>query len=280
MTTRRAFILTLSATTLLAACGQRPVAQQATPATPASVTVRVSGSGGAMPAVQKLGEGYDALVPGVRLNYLSGTNSGGAIRGVIDGSLDIAVSNRQLSEIESREPVLSFPFARDAAAFAVHRSVPLPGLRGSEIRDLYSGTITNWREVGGPDAPVIVLDRDEDESLRKLALMPLMAGRPVVNGTVTLTSASDMANALDATPYAIGYSSLGLLNLRASKHVVPIALDEVIPGGASVASGAYPWSLTFFLVVRANAPGAARAFVEHAVASSSRVLGPYEYASI
>jgi phosphate transport system substrate-binding protein len=278
--TRRAFIMLSVAGTVLVACGSRPSAERTAPPTAPSVHLRVSGSGTALPAVQKLGEGYETLAPDVRLEFPGGTNSGGAIRGVLEGSLDIAVTNRPLSKEEQTEPLVYAPFIRDAVAFAVHRSVPIQRLSSAEIRDLFSGTIKTWSGVGGPEAAVIVLDRDADESMRKLVLVPLLAGHSVPAETITLTSASDMLAALDTTPYAIGYTSLGLLHLRALKNIVPIVLDEVVPSPSAVASGAYPWSLTFGLVTRSDAPPATRAFVEHAVRSARSVLGPFEYEAV
>jgi phosphate transport system substrate-binding protein len=280
MLARRTFITLAAASFALAACGPRPATDRgAAPAAPAT-RIRVSGSGTALPAVQKLGEGYAALAPDIRLELPGGVNSGGAIRGVLEGSLEVAVTNRPLSEAEAREPLLYVPFVRDAVAFAVHRSVAVPSLRTADVRDLYSGTTATWQSVGGPDATVIVLDRDEDESMRKLTLVPMLAGRPVATGAITLTSAPDMLAALDTTPQAIGYTSLGLLRLRAPKNIVPVALDEVMPSPATVASGAYPWSLTFGLVIRADAAPTTQAFVEHVARSARAVLGPFEYEAL
>lgn len=279
MLTRRAFIATVSAAALLAACSPQ-VADHRAESSSRAAPIRVSGSGAVLPAVQKLGEAYRAKAPGASLQYPGGTNSGGGIRGVVEGTLDVAAVNRPLSDAEAREAIVYVPFVRDAAAFAVHRSVSVKGLRTAQIRDIYSGKTTNWREVGGPDAPVIVLDRDEDDSLRKLAMLPLMAGAPIVPSATVLTSASDMLAAIDSTPGAIGYSSLGLLRLRAPKQAEVLALDEVLPSGQGVASGTYAWALTFALVLRSDAPPTTRAFVEQAVASARGVLGPFDYAPV
>jgi ABC-type phosphate transport system substrate-binding protein len=113
--------------------------------------------------------------------------------------------------------------------------------------------------------------------MRKLALVPLLAGRPVSARAAALPSASDMLAALDTTPNAIGYTSLGLLRLRAPKHIVPVALDDHMLSASNVASGQYPWSLIFGLVIRTDAAASTRAFVEHAVQSTRAVLGPFEY---
>lgn len=280
MLSRRSFLALLSASAVVGACAPSPAAERATPVVAPATRLRVSGSGTALPAVQKLGEGYEVLAPHVRLEFPGGTNSGGAIRGVLEGALEVAVTNRPLSDAEKREPLVYVPFTRDAVAFAVHQSVARKNLSTADVRDLYSGAITNWKSLGGADAPVILLDRDEDESMRKLTLVPLLAGRTVATGAVTLTSAPDMLSAIDTTPNAIGYSSFGLLRLRAPKNVVPIALDDHVPSPAGVASGAYPWSLTFGLVTRSDTSPTVRAFVDHAVRSTRAVLGPYEYEAL
>ncbi|MCC7370768.1 MAG: substrate-binding domain-containing protein [Chloroflexi bacterium] len=242
--------------------------------------MRLSGSGSAVPAAQKASEGYESQAPGVKLDFKEGSNSGGAIRGVIDGTLDIGVVNRPLTEAEAREGLVYQPFAKDAVVFAVHQTTPVRGLRTAQLRDVYNGTTTSWRALSDTDAPIIVLDRDEDEAQRKLVLLPLMAGRAVKHDVVTLTSAGDMMSALDSTPYAIGYTSLGLLKQRAPKNVAILDLDEVRPSATTVASGAYPWSLTFGFVTRANASAEAREYIAHVQRVAPSLLPALEYAPL
>jgi phosphate transport system substrate-binding protein len=227
--------------------------------------------------MRKLGDAYSASTPAARLEFRGGANSGGAIRGVLEGTLDIAVTNRPLSAVETSEPLSYFPVVRDAVAFAVHSSVQLARLTSADICALYGGRITNWRELGGADSPVIVLDRDPDESMRKLVLLPLLGEQAVVNTAVMLTSASDMLTSLDSSPGALGYTSLGLLRLATPKNVTAVSLDGVMPHPEAVAAGRYPWSLTFGLVTRSEAPPPVREFVQYAVQSARTVLGPFEY---
>ncbi len=87
-----------------------------------------------------------------------------------------------------------------------------------------------------------------------------------------------MMNALDSTPYGIGYTSLGLLQQRAPKNVTILALDEVTPSSATVASGAYPWTLTFALVTRPDASADIREYVGHVLRMAPSVLPALEYA--
>lgn len=279
---RRSFLVACAvASATLISCTPERSAPAPTPRTVGSVSrIRVSGSGTALPAVQKLAEEYARLAPDARVEIAGGTNSGGAIRGVLERSLDVAVTNRPLTAAEAREPLVYVPFVRDAVTFAVHRSVAIRGVRSDQVRDLYGGLVTSWRGLGGPDAPVIILDRDEDESMRKLALIPLLGGHPVTATAVVLTSATDMLSALDTTPHAIGYTSFGLLRMRAPKQVEPLALDDVMPGPDAVAAGTYPLSLTFGLVLHADPAPATREFVAQAVRSTPTVLGPYGFEHI
>src|SRR5687767_2553748 len=94
--------------TLLMGCGaparsRSPAAGSAVIPTASAVVLRISGSGTALPLVQKLAEAYQQTDPTVRFEFPAGTNSGGAIRGVVEGTLDVAVVNRSLMEKEANE---------------------------------------------------------------------------------------------------------------------------------------------------------------------------------
>lgn len=242
--------------------------------------LRVSGSGTALPLIQKLIETYAEEHPKGRLELDTGTNSGGAIRGVLAGTLDLAVASRGLSEAEAREALEYRPFARDAVVFAVHLPNPLRGLTSPQLRDIYGGSVTDWGQVGGLPGPIIVLDRDEDESARRLVLVPLMDGRPVQSRSVTLTTARDMVRALESTASSLGYSSLGLLAIMKPRDVQTLALDGVTPDAESLARGDYPWQLTFGLVHRHDPPPAVHRFVQFATGPAARrVLDAHGYAA-
>ncbi len=261
-----------------------PGAQPAAPApaaAPSEMLLRVSGSGTALPLAQKLAEAYSQAHPGVRFQFDAGTNTGGAIRGVLEGTLDLAVGNRPLSRSEAKEPLVYQPFAWDAVVFAVNLPNPVQGLSAAQIRDIYGGSLTNWQALGGPAEPIIVLDRDEDESARKLVLLPLLGGRSVRARTAILTSAREMVVALENTPNALGYSSLGLLRLMQVQRVRVLALDGVMPSAESLSQGAYPWYLTFGLIYRRDAPPFVRGLVDWAQAPAGRsVLKAYGYAPL
>lgn len=264
---------------LLVGCAPRSAGTAPSPTPQAEPPLRISGSGTALPVVQKLGEAYRLACPGARFEFGAGTNTGGAIRGLLDGTLDLAVANRPLSDSEAGEGLEYLPFARDAVVFAARRVGPVRGLTTEQVRDVFGGSVTDWAQLGGPPGTIMVLDRDEDESARKLALLPLMAGRPVQARTIVLTTARDMVASLSSVRDSLGYTSLGLLRVQRAGGVEILALDGVMPGAESVMRGSYPWHLTFALVVRGDAPSAVRRFVDFVVGRGGReVLEEYGYA--
>lgn len=263
----------------LAGCGSgiTPVPPTGT-AVPGPV-IRVSGSGTALPIVERLAEVYRQTHPAARLQFDTGINSGGAIKGVGQGVLELAVVNRPLTEEEARSGLDYRPFARDAVAFAVNESVSIQGLSTAQVRAIYGGEVTDWGQLGGSPGAVIVLDRNPDESMRKLVLLKLLGDRPVGARAVVLTRAGEMVQSLANTPACVGYSSLGLLRLTQPRGVRVLSLDGVAPSGAAVAAGTYPWSLTFGLVRRADAPPAVAGFVAWVAGPEGRrILEAYAYA--
>lgn len=252
-----------------------------TPTPAPQVVIRISGSGTAMPVVEKLAEAYTEQHPTVRFQFEEGTSSGGAIQGVLQHTLDLAVANRPLSADETKQPLTYHAFAQDAVVFAANGQSTLTGLSTTQIQDIYGGRLTDWGQLGGAAAPILVLDRDEDESARTLVLVPLMDGQPVEARTTIMTKAKEMVAALESTPGSLGYSSLGLVRILQPQGIQVLALDGVTPHPDSVTQGAYPWSLTFGLIHDRDAPPAVQDFVAFTLSPAGhQVLEHYDMAPV
>jgi len=272
----------LSALLVLAmsGCGT-PSVPAASPAAvdPPEAPIRISGSGAALPLVQKLADAYKREQSTAQFAIDAGTNSGGGIQGVLQGTLDMSVANRPLTDSESTSALDVEPFARDAVAFAVPQSSPVLGLSTAQARDIYSGSVADWQALGGPAGLIVVLDRDPDEPMRSLFLLKLLDGRPVEARTTVLTRAVDMVTTIGALPEAVGYTTLALLHIQEIKDVRVIQLDNVMPGRESVADGAYPWQLTYSLINRPNPPAAVQRFLDFARGPAAlAVLNQYDVA--
>jgi phosphate transport system substrate-binding protein len=101
----------------------------------------------------------------------------------------------------------------ERVALVTTSDLSIPKLTGEQVNDIYRGKIKNWSEVGGPDAPVSVLARDEEETLTQILRAGIFGKEPFPTGVVVLTSAGDMQSALQKTANAIGYLSYSTIGI-------------------------------------------------------------------
>ena len=165
----------------------------ATAAEPTAVAVvRVSGSGTAMPVVRRLAEAYRTRHTDVQFRFESGTNSAGPIQAVVEGSLDLAASIRPLTNEQLQAGLREAPFAREAIVFAGNLVPEVNALTSAQVKDIYAGRVTSWDALGGPAEPIILLDRDADETQRKQVFLPLVDHQEPEAVVTVLNSSPDM----------------------------------------------------------------------------------------
>jgi phosphate transport system substrate-binding protein len=135
-------------------------------------TVTLAGSGGMIPLLTELGKAYMERHPSdiVRVNPQSLTQSGG-ILAAKNGTIDIGMSARNLTEAEKNGDVEVYLISKVAAEIAVHRSVPVKNLTSQQICDIYAGKIRNWREVGGNDSEIVVLTKPDIDSTKQALML-------------------------------------------------------------------------------------------------------------
>ena len=154
-------------------------------------TVTINGSTTVLPAMQQVAESFMAAHKDVTIT-ISGTGSGNGIKALQDKMTDIAMSSRDMKEKEAKAleakggKAVRFTVAYDAIIPVVNTANPVKGLTKDQLRDIYAGKIKSWKEVGGNDAPVVVIGRDSSsgtfESCRnsswaRLAFRPALCFR-------------------------------------------------------------------------------------------------------
>ena len=218
---------------LLPGCGESPQASGGD----SPETVRVSGSGTCRPLVQMLTDTYDN--DEVEFSFLPGLHSGGGIKGVANGDLELGTVSRELTQEEQNLGLMYTALSSDGLLMAAHRDIPVENISIQQVKDIYAGKTTNWSEVGGPDIDITVLDRNEDESakiiLREYVLGPDLE---VTERAVNLFYEPDMVDALEKTPGSIGYFSLGYAISR-DIQVRHLKLDGVEATVENIEAGAY-----------------------------------------
>jgi phosphate transport system substrate-binding protein len=126
----------------------------------------------------------------------------------------------------------------DGLAVAAHPSVGIDGLSTERLRAVYRGEYTDWSGLGGPESPLVVLDRNEEESAKVIFREHLIGALEVTDTAVSLYYESDMVEALKSTPGAIGYFSYGY-GVSRGIAVDYLAIDGVQPSVRTIEDGSY-----------------------------------------
>jgi phosphate transport system substrate-binding protein len=200
------------------------------------VTLSVNGSTTVTPIMQKVAEVYEAADLEV-----SGTGSGDGITALIDGRTDVAMASRKMKDKEKQDaeakgltPV-EVVIARDGIAIVVHPSNTVSGLTLEQVRDIFLGKITNWKQVGGPDLIIVPVTRDSSSGTFEVFEELVMDKEPIVSGAVTQNSNGTVRTAVAGSEGAIGYVGLGYVD----KTVKALAIDGTVPSNDSVNNGSY-----------------------------------------
>ncbi|MCL2090347.1 MAG: substrate-binding domain-containing protein [Micrococcales bacterium] len=191
-----------------------------------------------------------------------------AYRNLAEGSADLLLAYEPAEQtgidpdggtMESR--TLEFtPIGRDALVFLTNESNPVRNLTSEQVRDIYTGTITRWSQVGGPDAPIVAFQRPEASGsqalMRKLVMgSTAMAYPPTELVATEMGDLVDGVAAYDNTGTALGYSVYYYVtNQYAVSGVRIVTIDGIAPNPTTIADGSYPWVNDFYAVIRATEP--------------------------
>lgn len=268
-------IVLMAAVAFSASCTRQTETSMGTTRSSSPTRLRVSGSGTCLPLLRILTRDYaDKTVSFV---YLPGLHSGGGIKGVDQGDLEIGAVSRDLDATETALGLRLTLLSNDGLVIATNKSVKIAGLTTAQLRDIYAGKIKNWKQVGGPDMAIHVLDRNEDESA-KIILRKYVLGELDKPGAVQVTPMAirlyyepDMVEALTSTSGAIGYFSLGYA-LSENIPVNLLELDGVAATVANVENGTYKVIRPLGVVLPKRPDPKAEAFVEWAAGPEAAAI--------
>lgn len=253
----------------LAGCGSEPAAQQIpdkqeqqtvseqqTPAddqAPAeqpaedkklSGSIQLVGSTSMEKLANALCESYMEKNPDVKV-AVEFSGSGAGIEAALGGTADIGNASRNLKEEEKQAGAAENIVAIDGIAVCVDPANAVEGLSKQQLTDIYNGTISNWSEVGGEDAPIIVVGREAGSGTRG-AFEELLGLEDACVYANELDSTGAVMAKVAATPGAIGYVSLDALD----GSVKALPLDGVEPTAENIKAGAYFLSRPFVMVTK------------------------------
>ena len=263
-----ALILTALLTLSLVACGSESKTDDTkTDDQPAALTGTVStdGSTSMEKVIGALSESFMAQNDGVTVNY-NPTGSGSGITAVQEGTCDIGLSSRALKDEEKSAGLKETVLAYDGIAIIVHPDNPVSDLSVAQIAKLYTGETTNWKDVGGNDAEVVLIGREAASGTRD-GFESITGTKDKCQYRQELTSTGDVITAVSQNPDAIGYASLASVK----DSVKALNVDGVTPSEATVKDGSYKVQRPFVLVTMEGKElsPAAQAFFDYAVSSDA-----------
>lgn len=223
----------------------------------------LTGSSTIAPLVAEIAKDFEALHPGVRIDV----QSGGSSRGVADtrrGLADIGMVSRDLKNEEG--DLTAFTIARDGVGVIVHRDNPVDSLSDEQIVAIYTNRINNWNEVGGPDAPITVVNKAEGRSTLELFVEHFQLDNKQIQADTIIGDNEQGIKTIAGNPNAIGYVSIGTAEYDAT-HDIPIKLLPLSGVAASienVRSGTFPLARPLNLVVKNKPTGVTAEFIEFA----------------
>lgn len=221
--------------------------------------LRIGGTGGALAVMRKIASAFQRDNPGTAVTILPSLGSSGGIKAVLAGKLDLGLSSRPLDAGE--QGAVAREFGRTPFVFVVRRNNPASGFKLAEIENIYSGRVGNWPD-GGRIRVVLRPSAEYDTTLLK-SMSPEM-DRAVTEalqreGMIVAITDQDSADAIEKIPGAVGTVTLGQL-VSEDRPFKVLSLDGVRPGADALASGAYPYFKAYYLIMRPDAPRAAREF--------------------
>ena len=229
-----------------------------------SGTVSTDGSTSMEKVIGFLSEAYMEENSAVKVTY-NPTGSGSGIKAVQAGSCDIGLASRDLKPEEATD-LNGTVVAIDGIAMIVNKENPVKDLTIEQIAALYKGEITNWSEVGGADAPVVLIGREAASGTRD-GFESITDTEDACKYNQELTSTGDVVQTVSSNPNAIGYASLASVK----DTVKLISVEGVTPSTKTIQDGSYKIQRNFVMVTKKNAElsPAAKSFFEFATSSAA-----------
>ena len=206
--TRRSFLTVCGAAVAaaaLTACGGSASSAASSTAAALSGNVAAGGSTSMKNVIAALTEGFAEVEPGVTVSY-DPTGSGAGITGAADKTLDIGLSSRALKDDEKAD-VEGTTIALDGIAIIVNNASKVEDLTVDQLKQMFTGEITNWSEVGGDDGEIVLIGREAGSGTRD-GFESIVEVKDSCKYAQELTATGAVISAVEANPLAIGYASL------------------------------------------------------------------------
>jgi phosphate transport system substrate-binding protein len=240
-------------------------------------SVVIKGSTTVLPIAQKAAEDFMKMHAGVNIS-VSGGGSGNGIKAIIDGTTDIGDSSRFIKDKEIKlameKGVLPVPHrvALDCVVPVVHPSNPLKDISMDQLKRIYTGEITNWKDLGGDDKPIVVISRDTSSGTYEVWSEKVLDKEKVTPKALLQASNGAVAQAVAKNKYAMGYIGIGYLN----QDVKALKVNQVEASATTALNGTYPVSRALFMFTNGWPEGDVMSFINFVVSPAGQKIAQEE----
>jgi len=246
-----------------------------------SGTVVIAGSTSVQPLSEELAEAFMDKNKNVSVE-VQGGGSGQGIKAIEQVIADFGALSREVKEEEKSEVKTETIIAKDGVAAVVNPECTVKDLTLDQIQKIYTGEIKNWKEVGGEDAEIVVVTREEGSGTRGAfteitkVLSKDENGKEIDNTiaqAIVQPSTGAVKQTVATTPNSIGYVSLGSLD----DTVKAVSVEGVDPSSDTVVDGSYKISRPFIYVTGAELSEAAQAYVDFVMSEEGQAIVAEEF---
>ena len=239
--------------------------------------VVINGSTTVLPFAQVAVERFAAAHPEVKMS-ISGGGTGNGIKALIDKTSQIAMASREIKkgEVDQAKAKGVNPFetavALDCIVPLVHPSNPIENLTFEQLKKIYTGGITNWKDVGGPDAPLAVIGRDSSSGTyvtwQEMVVEKGGGERRVTPRVQVAASSGAMLTMVAGNKFAIGYDGIGYVD----STVKAVKVEGSAASVASAKDGSYPLSRKLCLYTDGEPVGGVKAFIDYLLSADGQKI--------
>lgn len=230
--------------------------------------IKIAGGTAHIPVVKEAAKQIMTANPDLRITVAAG-GSGVGIKQVGEGIIDIGNAGRKATDKEIAAYGLQMTkWAIDGVGAVVNPKNNVTSLSSTQLQDIFSGKIMNWKEVGGVDRPINLYDRDAASGTRAVFWKKALKKGEVAKSANIVVSNGAMKTAIAKDPYGIGYVSVGHID----STVAPMALDGVVPNLENVKNGAYKVARGLFSMTKGEPVGISKLFLDYLLSPSGQKI--------
>lgn len=233
-------------------------------------TITLAGSTTVQPLAEMFTEVFMADNSGVRIDVQGGGSSVG-VKAAAQQTADIGMASREVKDSEFTDfpEIKVFVIARDGIAIVAHADINVEDLTIDQIKGIFGGTITNWSEVGGSDASIIVVSREEGSGTRA-AFEEMVLGEEVLMTETAILQPSNgsIRSTISTTPNSIGYLSFGYLD----ETVKIIKVEGVAATEENASNGSYPVVRPLNMITYGEPTGSVKTFLDFILGSEGQKI--------